>query len=89
MLLGPDERQGATREFTDIELLAYQELRLALAFDQAFQKAERMLDRIPGKKDPSDEESRKIPGELKKFLIERATKLTNGLIKTYTGLGGD
>jgi hypothetical protein len=87
-LLGPDDRLN-TRDLNDLELLAYQELRLTLAIDQALDRAEGIWALVPGKQPPSGAESRKLPGEVKKFLIEKITKLANGLIKSYTGLGED
>ena len=40
---------------------------------------------VPGKQPPYNTESKKVPGEVKKSLVEKITKLANGLIKNYTG----
>ena len=85
-LLGPD-KQFRERDGQAIEFLVAQELRLALAIENAFALADNDLRKgLPSGQ--ATMESRGLPEGLKEFLKEKVTKLANGLIKHYTGLGG-
>jgi hypothetical protein len=89
-LLGPDKR-FSKKDGPTIEFFVAQELRLALSLENAFALADNDLRKgLPGAQ--ATVESTKLPDLLpewfKEFLKKKITKLANGLIGRYTGLGG-
>jgi hypothetical protein len=91
-LLGPDNR-FLEKDGRTIDFFVAQELRLALALENAFALAENDLRRERGVPSGQATMGSSALGDLlpewaKEFLKKKVTRLANGLISRYTGLGG-